>query len=138
MRNKSGINCLKKHYDRTYNFQHVFDPTGALLFFPVDAVCRATLYTIIYFEFRIVSQFRNFDIAGIFQSEYLRTQILAYATSNTRTKINHGNFHIKNPIPPCQFYGRAHNRIPVPPCPVHTGLADPDRRCQISWSRALG
>jgi len=70
-------------------------PIGVLLLFPVDAVCRATLYTIVYFEFRIVSQFGNFDIAGIFDPEYLRTQILAYAALNTRTKVNHRNFHIQ-------------------------------------------
>ena len=83
-------NAKKKHNFR----QPKFDPTVLLRFFPVDAVCRATFYTIIYFEFRIVSQFRNFDIAGIFDPEYLRTQILAYATLNTRTKVDHRNFHI--------------------------------------------
>ena len=77
------------------NFYHPrFDSTGVLLFFPVDAVCRTALYSIIYFEFRIVCHFRDFDIIGIIQPEYFRTQIYADATSNTQTKFNHRYFHI--------------------------------------------
>ena len=73
------------------------DPTALLCFFPIDAVCRTTFYTIIYFEFRIVGQIHNFDITGIFDPEYLRTQILAYAALNAGTKVNHRNFHIQTP-----------------------------------------
>jgi hypothetical protein len=74
-------------------------PIGVLLCFPVDAVCRATLYTIVYFELRIVDQFSNFYIAGIFDPEYLRTQILAYTALNTRTKVNHRNFQTNTAFP---------------------------------------
>jgi len=69
------------------------DSIEILNLLPIDAVRRATLYTVIYIELRIVCQFSDFDISGLIHPEHFRARLMADAALNTRTKVDDWNFH---------------------------------------------